>query len=178
MHKTEYLNYFENGDFQFISKKYSGYDKSFCIFLPTKGFDISEFEAKLCNKLIDSVFKKCSNTQVDLSMPKFKLETNYSLKESLMKLGLKVAFTDYADFSGISLESSLKVSNVNHKAYIEVNEEETEAAAVTAITMTASSPGGSMPKPKIFKADHPFIFMIIDNNTKVIIFIGRYVQSK
>jgi len=48
MHKTEYLDYFENGDFQFISKKYSGYDKSFCIFLPTKGFDFSEIEAKLC----------------------------------------------------------------------------------------------------------------------------------
>jgi len=130
-------------------------------------------------KLIDSVFKNCSYTQVDLSMPKFKLETNYSLNESLIKLGLKVAFTDYADFSGISLETSLKISNVNHKAYIEVNEEETEAAAVTAIAMVNStSPGGPVPKPKIFKADHPFIFMIIDNKTKGILFIGRYVQPK
>ena len=70
------------------------------------------------------------------------------------------------------------IDRVNHKAYIEIDEEKTEATAATIIGMIVGSAGGPMPKPKIFKADHPFTFMIIDNKTKGIIFIGRYVQPE
>lgn len=178
MNKTEHLDYFENKDFQFISKKYQGYDKSFCVILPTKRYGISEIESNLNKSLIDSIFKNIINIQVNLSLPKLKLETSYSLKEPLNNLGLNLAFSDYADFSGISSYPPLKISNVNHKAYIEVNEEKTEAAAVTAIGFEVVSAGGPIPEPKVFKADHPFIFMIIDNKTKGIIFIGRFVKEK
>jgi serpin B len=178
MHKTEGLAYYENKDFQFISKNYQGYDKSFCVILPAERYGIAEIESNLNKSLLDLIFQNIINAQVNLSLPKLELETSYSLNEPLKNLGLNMAFSNYADFLGISSYPPLKISNVNHKAYIEVNEEKTEAAAVTAIEFEVSgSAGGPMPRPKIFKADHPFIFMIIDNKTKGIIFIGRFVTE-
>ncbi len=93
-------------------------------------------------------------------------------------MGLKKAFTPKADFSSITTEVPLMINKINHKAYIELDEEKTEAAAATVVFMSVGSAGGPMPKPKIFKADHPFTFMIIDNKTRGIIFIGRYVQPE
>ena len=115
-----------------------------------------------------------------MSVPKLRLETSYSLKESLSRLGLEKAFTDKADFTGISGQPLLKISNVSHIAYIDVDEVKTEAAAVTRITMNyyVGSTGHPKPKPIIyFTADHPFLFLIIDNQTKGIVFMGRYVKK-
>ncbi|NQU80295.1 MAG: hypothetical protein HQ543_02100 [Bacteroidetes bacterium] len=70
------------------------------------------------------------------------------------------------------------ISKINHSAYIEIDEEKTEAAAATLVMHMSSSAGGPMPKPKIFRADHPFIFMILDNKTKGIICMGRYAKPK
>jgi serpin B len=178
MHKTEHLDYYENADFQFISKQYIGNDKSFCVILPKNRYGISDIEAKLCKSLTDTIFNTISNVEVVVSMPKFKFERSYSLNESLMKLGLQKAFSRLADFSGITTTEPLMISTINHKAYIEINEEKTEAAAATIVMMTASAAWGPTPEPKVFKADHPFIFMILDNKTKAIIFIGRYVKPE
>lgn len=111
-----------------------------------------------------------------MSIPKFKFETSYSLVEPLKKLGLVNSFTPNANFSGITAEGPLKINQVNHKAYIEVNEEKTEACAVTNISLMVGNSSGTSPKYKVFNADHPFIFMIVDNKTKGIIFIGRFVR--
>lgn len=179
MHKTEHLSYFENTDFQFMSKYYKGNDKSFCVILPKKRYGISSIETMLKKSLLDSIFRNIVSNEVELTLPKFKIETNYSLNDALITLGLKKAFSDYADFSGISKNPRLKISDVSHMAYIKIDEEKTEAAAVTGLRMmVASSAKGPKPKPKIFKADHPFVFMIIDNKTKGIIFIGKYVKEK
>ena len=178
MNKTEYLRYYENKDFQFIVKPYKGNDKSFCIILPEKRYALIEFENKFTDSLLDTILNNLDYLEIKLSIPKFKLETNYSLVEPLNKLGLVLAFTPKADFSCITTDEPLMINRVNHKAYIEIDEEKTEATAATIIGMINSSAGGPMPKPKIFKADHPFTFMIIDNKTKGIIFIGRYVQPE
>ena len=180
MNETGYYDYFENADFQFISKYYAGKDKSFCVILPKKRCGIFSIDASMDKLILDSIFKHTTSTLVDLSMPKFKLEASYSLKESLSKLGLKKAFADNADFSGISTSSRLKINNVIHKTYIEVNEEKTEAAAVTTIDCTDGlMPHDDLaPKPKVFNANHPFMFMIIDTQTKGIIFMGRYVKQQ
>jgi len=178
MNKLEYMRYYENKDFQFISKPYQGYDKSFCIILPKERYGLNDIEKNLTNSFLDTIINNLDHYQVELSIPKFKLETSYSLSEPLMKLGLALAFTPGADFKGITTDVPLMIDLVNHKAYIDVNEEKTEAAAATIIAIKIGSAHGSLPKPKIFKADHPFTFMIIDNKTKGIIFIGRYVQPQ
>ena len=180
MHETGVLNYFENNDFQFISKYYKGNDKSFCVILPKVREGISSLEATMNKPMLDSIFKQAVLSDVDLSLPKFKLEGSYSLNESLRKLGLKRAFSKDADFSGISVQSKLKINEVLHKTYIQMNEFKTEAAAVTSVYCT----DGLMPveplKPetKVFNANHPFLFMILDTKTKGVIFMGRYVKKE
>lgn len=178
MCKMEYLEYYENTDFQFISKPYEGNDKSFCIILPKKRYGLIDIENILTDSILDAITHNTDYLEVRLSIPKFKLETTYSLKEPLIKLGLEKAFTPNADFSGITREVPLMIDKVTHKTYIEINEEKTEAAAATIVEMLDCSTGGSMSRPKIFRVDHPFTFMIIDNKTKGIIFIGRYVQAE
>jgi len=111
--------------------------------------------------------------RVELSLPKFKTEATYDLKEQLIKMGMPVAFTGNADFSGISENENLFIDKVIHKAYIDVNEEGTEAAAATAVTMRKTS---MMLEDAVFKADHPFIYIIKDNETNTILFIGRLMN--
>lgn len=175
MVKAENLGYFENDNFQFVSIPYKGNDKSFCIILPRKKYGISDIEKKLNKALLDSIFNKLDYPKVNLSLPKFKLETNYSLVDPLKQLGLEKAFTSRADFSGITKEEALMIDKIKHMAYIEIDEEKTEAAAATIIEMRATAVR-PISKPKNFKADHPFIFLIIDNESKGIIFMGRFVK--
>jgi serpin B len=180
MNKIEYLSYYENKDFKFISKPYQGDDKSFCIILPKMRYGLVDVEKELTNYTIDKILNNSNYLPVRLAIPKFKLEADYSLIEPLKKLGLHRAFnTTKADFSGITIDEPLMINEVTHKTYIEINEERTEAVAATTITsVLGGADGRAKPKPKIFKADHPFAFMIIDNKTKGIIFIGRYVRPE
>jgi len=180
MHETGRMDYFENNDFQMIAKYYKGYDKSFCVILPKKKYGISAIETRMDKSLFDSILNHVVIKEVVLSIPKLRLETGYSLKESLSRLGLEKAFTDKADFTGISAQPLLKISNVSQVAYINVDEVKTEAAAVTKITMSyIGSTIHPKPKPIIyFTADHPFLFLIIDNQTKGIVFMGRYVKKQ
>lgn len=177
MHKTEYLGYYENSEFQVLRKPYKNYDKSFCIILPKKCNTLNELEKLLNNKLLNSILRKLTYPKVKLSMPKFKLETNYSLEKSLKAMGLKLAFSSQADFSGITKDELLMIDKVIHKTYIEINEVKTEAAAVTSLGMDVTASGIEEPKPKVFNANHPFIFLILDNETDGIVFMGRYVQA-
>ena len=179
MHKTEYLYYYENNAFQFISKNYKGRDKSFCIILPKTKYGLAEVEKNFDFATFEDILNNTTNCEVKLTIPKYKLETNYELPEVLKSLGLKKAFSQEADFTGITTEEPLIINKVTHKAYIEINEEKTVAAAATVIRMGEMDlPGSKPPKPKVFIANHPFMFMIIDNSTKGIIFMGRYVQPE
>ena len=108
--------------------------------------------------------------EVDIYLPKFKFETQYELKELLSDMGMVDAFElPPADFSGISGHKDLYITKVIHKAIIEVNEEGSEAAAATAVVVGTKA---VMHKP-VFKADHPFLFMIRHNETGSILFMGR-----
>ena len=114
-----------------------------------------------------------------MSLPRFKIETQYALKPILCLLGAGLAFSDAADFGGIS-EEPLKISEVVHKAFVEVNEEGTEAAAATAVTMVRAMAAMTpkRPEPKVFKADHPFLFVIRDRKTSAVLFAGRVLDPK
>jgi serpin B len=176
MNQTEYLKYFENDHFQFVLVPYAGNDKSFGIILPKSRYGIAEIESGMNEGLLDTILNNLSYPEVKLSLPKFKLESGYSMTEPLKRMGLNSAFTPYADFSGITKEKKLFIDEIKHKAYIKINEEKTEAAAATVVIMRTSASRGDFHNQKIFKADHPFVFMILDNKTRGIIFIGRYVK--
>ncbi len=114
--------------------------------------------------------------EVEVYLPKFTFTSQIELKEVLTSLGMPLAFSDEADFSGISTEKGQKLYDAIHQAFIDVNEEGTEAAAAT------GGIGGDLPGPVpqtiVFRADHPFLFLIRDNRTGAILFLGRVVNPK
>ncbi|MFV0592351.1 MAG: serpin family protein [Draconibacterium sp.] len=174
MKKVENLDYFENDAFQFVSKPYRDSDLSFCIILPKKLFGIEEIENKMDNDFLLKILTNSKNERVSLTIPKIKLDASYELSEALKKAGLTSAFSGDADFSGITPEKPLQLGQVLHKTWIELDEEKTEAAAATATTIFIR---GTTPVPaKVFNADHPFVFFILENSTNAILFIGRYVM--
>lgn len=111
-------------------------------------------------------------------LPRFKLTSQFQLADVLKSMGMPLAFTpDRADFSGMDGRRDLFVSAVIHKAYVEVNEEGTEAAAATGIAVGATAV--MIPKePPVFRADHPFLFLIRENRTGSLLFLGRLVNPR
>jgi serpin B len=111
-------------------------------------------------------------------MPKFKVTQQFELGSTLSAMGMPQAFTSRADFSGMTGHRDFAISEVIHKAYIDVNEEGTEAAAATAVTMRAMAMPARQAPPPVFRADHPFIFMIRDNRSASILFMGRMADPR
>ena len=167
------LNYSSNDDVQLLQLPYKDGELSMYIMLP-KSNDISSLESRLENDYFADLKEDMSPEHIDLYLPKFKFELKYNLNDMLCDMGMPTAFSDNADFSGISASSGpLKISKVIHQSFVEVNEEGTEAAAATAVIMDNYSIGGSSPEPIIFNADHPFIFFIEHEETGQILFIGK-----
>lgn len=176
MNKTEFLNYYENNQLQFVSIPYKNSQLSFCIILPSANNSLGAIEQQLKPAFLDTMMNNMRYSKVKISIPKFKMEADYSLKKSLNRIGLRLAFTKKADFSGISKKGELLINSIKHKAYIDVNEEKTKAAATSIVSMIAGSSKPTKEKPKILIADHPFIFLILNTKTKGIIFMGKFVK--
>jgi serpin B len=119
-----------------------------------------------------SLLSHLSVREVNAYLPKFKLETSFGLNPTLEAMGMKRAFSREADFSGISDAGDLHISAVLHKAYVDVNEEGTEAAAATGVVMEIMAARRPQPIP-VFRADHPFLFLIRDTKVGSILFMGR-----
>jgi len=146
---------------------------SMLILLPKSINDLDIIEKQLNPAKLKSYIYQMKEQKVEVYLPKFKFSCDtIDLKEILMQMGMKDAFTSNADFSGINGKKNLFISNVLHKTFVEVNEKGTEAAAASSLRMTL----GSGPIPPIFRADRPFIFIIKDNKTQSILFIGRLVN--
>ena len=112
---------------------------------------------------------------MQVSLPKFRAESQFSIRKALSAMGMPAAFTDKADFSGIDPKGGLAISEVFHKAFVDVSEQGTEAAAATGIAVHATAM--RMPEQAIvFRADHPFLFLIRDARTGVVLFIGRLMN--
>jgi len=176
MHITEDLSYFENEELQFISKPYRNSDLSFGIVLPKKIFGIGEIEKKLNDEWTNEITEGAGYIKTELSMPKIKLESGYELSDALKSEGLQSTFSSEADFSGITKAAPLQLSKVLHKTWIELDEEKTEAAAATATGIHIKGLSSHKISKKVFKADHPFVFFVFANQSKAILFIGRYVK--
>ncbi|RXP59383.1 serpin family protein [Lutibacter sp. HS1-25] len=174
MNTTEKLNYFENDAFQFVAKPYKDSYLSFCMMLPKELNGLEAVEKSLNANFFDEILEKSSNTEVWISMPKIKMEASYKLKSALTNMGLNTVFNNEADFSGILKNEPLAIAQVAHKTYFDINEDYTEATAATTTIVYIRG----MPSYKTFKADHPFVFFIIDTKTKAIVFMGRYVTPE
>ncbi|NYZ78916.1 serpin family protein [Candidatus Micrarchaeota archaeon] len=165
------FNYTETEDAQIIELPYDGNETSMLILLP-KGDDLTTLEQLLTAGKLNEWRAMLKETKLDgVYLPKFKFETKYFLPETLKRMGMKTAFDpNEADFSGMDGTKNLYISQVIHQAFIDVNETGTEAAAATAVVMTLGMAPG---EPIIFRADHPFIFILQQKTTGNILFLGR-----
>ena len=175
MQRNVTIKYMENNNIQMIELPYEGKALSMFVILPKK--DIKSIMPLLNDKNFESWRQNLIQEEVDVYLPKFKVECGYMLVEPLIKMGIKDAFNEMkADFSKITGGKDLYISKVIHKTFCDVNEEGTEAAAVTAIVMNTKSMVSF--EKKIFKADRPFIYAIVDNNTGVILFLGKMIKPE
>jgi serpin B len=163
------FNYTETEHIQILELPYTGNEISMVILLPKDGYlssIINIIDTTNYSEWIDSMIEH----SVDIYLPKFKTETSYTLNEYLQNLGMNTPFSTSADFTGIIGSGGLFISQILHKAFIEVNEEGTEAAAATAVIMTLSQNGG--PSRIVFNCDHPFMYLIHHKPTGTILFMG------
>lgn len=163
-------------DFKAVSIPYKEKNLSMVILLPETVDGLPALEKQLTPQSLKELVEKLDKQRVqemELFMPKFKLETSYNLKPQFQKMGMKDAFGRAADFSGMGWpQGDLWISQIKHKAFVEVNEEGTEAAGATAVEMGTKS----IPYYPVFRADHPFLFIIQDNQSGSILFMGRIVN--
>ncbi len=179
MHQINLFGYFESENIQILEMTYKGSEEhlSMVIFLPKELDGLIEFENKITNEQVSSYITQLYARRVEVFIPRFKFEKEYSLIDSLKNLGMINPFTLDADFSGITdSPEGLFIEKVIHKAFIDVDEEGTEAAASTVIMMAPTGPPIKREPPPIFRADHPFLFIIRDMQTNTILFIGRVMN--
>lgn len=164
-----------NKDLQILELPYKGGELSMVILLPRTHKGLEAAKDILSAATLNDWLSGLSSREVIVSLPKFKFKSGYMLQETLGSMGMSKAFNrDQADFSGIFKRSEEYMTDVTHKAYIEVNEEGTEAVAATAIGMTRLSV--TPPPPVYFKADRPFIFLILHKPSNAILFLGRVMD--
>jgi len=134
-------------------------------------------ETSLSAGTLSALQQSAELRRVKVFFPKYTLKTKYEmLGKTLAAMGMPTAFSGNADFSGMDGTKNLLISDVIHQAFVDVNEEGTEAAAATAVVMKlAAAPADPEPVP-VFRADHPFIFLIRDDDTGSILFMGRVVD--
>uniref|UniRef100_A0AC35TP09 SERPIN domain-containing protein n=1 Tax=Rhabditophanes sp. KR3021 TaxID=114890 RepID=A0AC35TP09_9BILA len=165
--------YYEDQFYQFVMIPYKQADTFMCIALPKQKSNllnqIDDFTGTMYMSLTDLATEQI----VDINLPQFKLETSWNCNETLKKLGMPTAFSRFADFSGITEEEPLKISEVIQKACIEVNEEGTEAAAATAVVMIRATCMMDPEMPVSFIADHPFMYFIVRPYHRIL-FAGVY----
>ena len=145
------------------------------VLLPREPDGLSGVEDLLNTHALDRWLAQARKQKVAVFLPKFKLSAQFSLAKPLAEMGMTDAFSPNANFSGMDGARDLFISAVIHKAFVDVNEKGTEAAAATGTVMRMSAV--MMPRPTpVFRADHPFIFLIRDNHSGSILFLGRLVD--
>lgn len=174
MFQQQKFRYGEFDGFQMLEMPYAGDDLSMVVMLPNTGENLASFEASLTGELLDSSLAALSEREVQVYLPKFKFEASFGLAGTLQDMGMTDAF-GAADFSGIG-DGNLAISDVLHKAFIDVNEAGTEAAAATAVTVVLTSLVLNPPPPPVFRADHPFLFALRDTHSESLMFLGRMAQ--
>jgi serpin B len=166
--KGEFM-YSETDHLQLLEFPYVGEDLAMIVLLPKEIDGLERIEKDLTIENLENWTIGLWETEVVVSLPKFNMSGKFMLGGTLASMGMPDAFGGDADFSGMDGTETLAISEVVHKAFIEVNEEGTEAAAATAVVMARSIP----PPPPIVTANHPFVFLIRDTGSGSILFLGR-----
>jgi serpin B len=175
MEMSDKFPYAETANLQMLSLPYSnrsGNNLSMIILLP-KSDSLAAAESALEPENLSRLERSASVQQVSVYFPKFRFDTQYLLRQPLTALGMPTAFTNASDFSGMDGSRNFSINDVIHNAFVNVDEEGTEAAAATAVVMAGAYPGEHEKPVPVFRADHPFVFLIQDNNTGAILFLGR-----
>lgn len=161
-------------DYQAVELPYVGDALSMLVLLPKHRDGLPSLERNLTSTTLDDILRNMSSRELEVHLPRFNMEFKKSLPPTLRRLGIDKIFSHGTeDFSGISASDSKKlfVSDVFHKSKIQVNEEGTEAAAVSVILMGSRST--QRRQTIVFRADHPFLFFILDRSNGLILFMGR-----
>jgi serine protease inhibitor len=160
---------------QVLELPYAGHDLSMIVLLPDERDGIAALEDALTVENLTSWIDNLRPMEVEVHLPRFKLSCQFGLGNMLKAMGMVDAFDYAADFSGMDGTKSLYISAIIHQASVDVNEEGTEAAAATAVVMKLKA----LPlPPPVFRADHPFMFLIRENQTGSILFIGRMANPQ
>jgi serpin B len=175
MNLSDRFRYFEEAGLQALELPYQGQSLAMVILLPKAKNGLTQLESSLTSRKLETWLSKLGTRRVQVSLPRFKLTAEANLKTTLSALGMPIAFElGKADFSGMTGTRDFAISAVVHKAFIEVEEKGTEAAAATGVVMTRTA---AMPMPPVvFRADHPFFFLIRDTQSGNILFMGRLVK--
>jgi len=179
MHAEYIMKYAADKDFEVLSVPYRKNEASMIIFLPKSKEKFSDYLKLLDFEKYTTLIAQMKEDKVNITLPKFTITAEFELKEVLSEMGMPLPFSSKADFSGITGKKNLAIDKVIHKAFVDVSEKGTEAAASTAVVLKEI--GSAMPNKEkniYFKADHPFIFMINDNATGQILFVGVLNQPE
>jgi len=172
MNRRGEYGYVEQEGFQALKLPYVKDELSMVVLLPKKVDGLAAVEKSLAAEGLHKWIGLLRLREVIVAMPKYKITAEFELNRTLAAMGMPDAFSDSADFSGMDGKKDLYISNVVHKAYVDVNEEGTEAAAATAVVMREFA--AVVPeRPPVFRADHPFVFLIRHEKSGAILFMGR-----
>ena len=166
------LMYFQTDDFQAVDLPYGNGKFSMSVFLPGSGKSVDDLIAQTDDTQWKQWISRFDSTTIELGLPKFKIKYGRLLNKTLTDMGMGIAFSDSADFSGINPDRDLFINRVIHKTFIEVSEEGTEAAAVTIVEMLGTSAGGGLS----MIVNRPFMVVIWDHTTGAILFMGKIVE--
>ncbi len=182
MHLTDVFNYFDGGTFQMLELPYEKNELSMRIFLPKDANGLAALDESMRTNMKTCSRKEMSPRHVTVTMPRFRMEGRFDLKGTLQRMGMGQAFDEQrADFTGMAPRTEMQYGNLFigamiHKAYVDVNEQGTEAAAVSAVTIKHTRIVPKPPPPVDFRADHPFLFLICNNRFGDILFMGRMMN--
>ncbi len=158
-----------------LEMPYQGEELSMVVILPDRHDGLAEVEKAVNADSLNEWLGSTRSDKVRVYLPRFKSEFKLELSQTLKDMGMVAAFEDTADFSGLDGSRNLKITNVIHQAFVEVNEEGTEAAAATAVVIGLKS---AAPVMNVFRADHPFLFLIRDVKTGSVLFMGRVMDPR
>jgi serpin B len=176
MHRTGSYRFFDGGAFQALELPYKGNELAMVVFLPKDVAGLNALEQSFTSAAAsDWLVRLTPAPKVILTLPRFTLTQQFELSSALRAMGMPLAFSGAADFSGMTGKPDFTISAAIHKAFIDVNEQGTEAAAATAIVMRSLAMRAQQlePPPVVFRADHPFLFLIRETKSGAILFMGR-----
>lgn len=182
MRQTAYFRYAAVSGLKLLEMPYAGDELAMTVILPDARDGLAELERRLSVAELDRWLDALADTQVAVTLPRFRVAPGepVQLDRLLGAMGMATAFTDQADFSAMASppnpDDRLFLGAAYHKAFVEVDEAGTEAAAATAVEMPLGGPPRPAPAPPEFRADHPFLFLIRDLRSGIILFLGRLVD--